>query len=213
MTLFKHALLTVAAAFVLVVPSQAGTVTWNFTGTFASSNLGPSGTSLVGSLTFDTNAPRFIDDPNQIYFDATSLEFTVTGYPGDVTYSMSAPLMIVRNDFQSTDQVLVIAPISSISNPGNVSGLAWESAQFWLHDGSQNMLNSVNPPTTPPSLAGLTVKSVSLLQGKDSFTETYTLTSLTEAAAAVPEPASMGLIALGLAGVAVTAVRKRYTTR
>lgn len=68
-------------------------------------------------------------------------------------------------------------------------------------------------PNSAPNLSGAAIKTVDLIYPNGTLRDTYALTSLTEPAAAAPEPASMGLIALGLAGVAVTAGRRRCTTR
>lgn len=212
MTFFKRAFLTAVAAATFIVPSQAASVTWDFTGAWSTTNFGPHGTTLTGSLTFNSAASVTTFGPTYGFFIPTSISFTVSGYPGSVTYTGSNLFVEQYNNENSSYDMFKVSGNVSVSNPNNISSIIWQSFALTLYDPSQTLLNSVTVPTTVPNLAAAPVKNVSLIYNQGQYYDNYNLTSLTEAPA-VPEPASMGLFALGLAGVAVTAVRKRYTTR
>ena len=203
MTFFKRAFLTAVAAATFIVPSQAASVTWDFTGAWSTTDYGPHGTTLAGSVTFNTTTSV-----------ATSFAFTVSGYPaGSVTYTMTGigALDLRDNRDGNYDMLTFRVPVTMTGAPSLVGSLPWQTASFTLYDLTQGMLSSESVPTSVPNLATTFIKNVTLIYGQGTFNDIYNLTSLTEAPA-VPEPASLGLIALGLVGVAVRAVRKRHTT-
>ena len=114
MTFFRYALLTAIAAAAFVMPSQAATVTWDFTGAFATTDYGPHGTNVAGSVTFNTDN-----------LTATSFAFTVSGYPGGdaVNYSMVGTGFVdVRNDEGGNYDFLSFRVPVTMSGPISLTG-------------------------------------------------------------------------------------------
>lgn len=66
MKFLKTLLLTTAAAMAFATTTQAASVTWNFTGNWLTTDYGPHGTGLAGSVTFDTVAGTATASPSRL---------------------------------------------------------------------------------------------------------------------------------------------------
>ncbi|MBX9625071.1 MAG: PEP-CTERM sorting domain-containing protein [Gemmataceae bacterium] len=202
-------------------PARGAFITFQFTGTVDFVDEALSGTfavgdKLTGSYTFDsTTAARAGSNANFAVFDAlTALNFSVSGYSAA---SAGAPEIQVDNDppAPDVDRYAVVSRASDGLTGPPVNDLELNFFGFRLDDSTNTVFSDARILPTTLDLSDFDNRRFFIFfeDGGDNGTEaTYvvsgTIDSLRQPAA-TPEPASLALVGVGAAGLAVRRLRRR----
>lgn len=186
-------------------------ITFEFRGTvtdvspffdFADTTMFSVGDELRGLYTFDNEAvgtPNRSSTTGTIYPAVQGLLFTVGNYSGDLGAGMNDFVYIVngQTDFYQMNQAFAGPAI------GNPAALLPTNFDILLRDGSGTVFDSENLFSSPPDLTAFTSASWALdfrpAGSGRSAVLSGTLTELTRVT--VPEPTTLALLALVLAGL------------
>jgi hypothetical protein len=156
------------------------------------------GSTMVGSFTFDNSAP------GSPFPGGTSLDLSATiTVDGTYTYTLTTP-----NFFDSID--LLSGPNSGLYKHGNAMtsfGAPVGLLELFNLNSSTNSLSTTQFTLPPPGPAGATA-GISNAAGQPYYFIGGQVVSL-EPAAATPEPASLTMLGIGLAGLAVYRRQRR----
>jgi hypothetical protein len=189
-----------AMALMLPAAAEAATIRWNFTGTVFQVTNRPGisvGDTLTGFVVFEARA------------DSATWSSTLGSYqqgPASELFmqvgSLSSSRDLQRIDVESDrDGFFMIGTAASL-----------EQFDLWFIDPTRAVFSSDALPLAPPNFPLLArweqfnSNRIGIAQG---FGATLTSVTLDGAALAVPEPASLGLFALGGAALALVGRRRR----
>ena len=207
------------------VGANAEPITFNFAGTIGagiplSSAIGaafPAGQSVTGSFTFESTTPDQIVTGGG-HEAIGHFENAVTGgsfTSGGLTFTITSGLIEVQNfgppSFSLLDRYQVVANITGpgIADPEAAAGGVATPSLFLLdlQDPTGAAFSSDLLPLTPPNLADFETAEVrAVFEFGDPVGQfpvfLANLSSLTLTPLQVPEPGTLALLALGLAGLA-----------
>lgn len=187
-----------AMALMLPAAAEAATIRWNFTGTVSQVTNRPGisvGDTLTGFVVFQATA------------DSATFSSTIGSYqqgPASELFmqvgSLSSSRDLQRIDVESDrDGFFMIGTAASL-----------EQFDLWFIDSTRAVFSSDALPLAPPNYPlrarweQFNSNRIGIAQGISA-----TLTSVTLDQVAVPEPASLGLFALGGAALALVGRRRR----
>jgi len=195
-------------------PARASNVTFDFGGTITgytfdpgvitdpfSGAINPGVTPFSGSYTFDSSTPNSGTSTNATYHTTIPPSSAITTVLGHTFNALSS---------------LDIAVVSNAYGVDACSGFCFNdrgSFELFLQSPVPVFASTALPTTSPP-IAAFTSAHSFLLQEYDAAGNFEleidgTITSLTAASSAVPEPAAWLLLVTGSAGVAARARRRR----
>lgn len=214
----KNVLLAALAVAGIAGQARAAQVTWDFAGTSNSFFL-----HVTGSFTFDTNAVDTDSDPQIGNYALSSMSVTFAdqnpAYGTDranawETYTVANPFMQVANNATNANpnfDLFTVYGTTQLVSADETPFYPDTSVQFTLFDQTNNLLTTDALVTTPPALSQVSFqRAVTHYLTLNNFTSSrgqFNLTSLTlradEQAPDVPEPATLGIVGLGIAGIAL----------
>lgn len=199
-------------------PARGAFITFQFTGTVDGVDEALSGTfkvgdKLAGSYTFDsTTAARSGSTSNFAVFDAlTALNFSTKSYSASTT---GAPEIQVDNNppAPDVDRYAVVSRASDGLNGPSVNDLNLEFFGFRLDDSTNTVFSDARVLPTSLTLSDFDNRRFFIFfedNGTEAtFVVTGTIDSLRQPTA-TPEPASLALLGVGAAGLAVRRLRRR----
>jgi hypothetical protein len=198
-----------SAALILLTSSfaQANPITFNFTGTVGGVGSGLGGTFSSGQVlnlvyTFESTTPaRAGSNSSFAVFDAlTSLSFTIGAY--SASHSGAAEIQVDNAPGAPNDRYGVVARASDgLTGPG-VNGFSLDAFGFRLDDSTNSVF--ANALTLPTSLSLQDFDSSGFFLFFRNAAGAIELVdgTVTSAAAPVPEPSSLVLMASGFAALA-----------
>lgn len=208
-------LLALPVAVLLAGTGVAAPVTFDYTGAYASQSglsIDFSGATITGSYTFDSTTPN---NAGTFQDAVTALSGSVSGAPAaSFGFGAAAGDIKVRDDYdtgagyQDRYQVVGGTFTDDLGAYNVIYFLLEESATA---DPAPAFLTSPDLPLAPPGPFGASGIVLRFAPSEDSPLLQFTLTSLTphaaeqesarEGIAAVPEPATLALVGLALAGL------------
>ena len=211
------------AAGLLTGPQQANAlpITFEFSGTVTTVNPALAGVfsvgqSFSGSYTFESTAPDA--DGTAVFGTYENVSAFTFNYGGGAYVGSTAPgvgsqsgRITVGNDepavlFPDTYRVLAFEAIETVNGP-DIGAFSVVAALLFMGDPTGTAFGSDALPLTPPPLSGFTVSEFSLgfNNGQVDVAVLGTITSFNQ----VPEPATLALFGIGLAGLGLAARRRR----
>jgi hypothetical protein len=172
------------------------------------------GQTLSGSFLYESStAPRTGSNSQFGVFDALSLvEFETPAY---LASSTGAPEIQIDNDPGSpfTDRFGLVARASDGLTGSNVNGLALQSFGFRLDDSTNTVFTTALVLPTQLQLSQFTTSAFFIFFGNGTDLAIVSGQFTRFEVAPVPEPTSLTLISLGVAGLGIAFRRRLRTTR
>ncbi len=192
----------VVAACLAGGPVLASPVTFTFTGTLTDDPYGLSsfGAPIAGSFTFDSAAVDAIADPATGSYASGGAGYGFTVDVDGIAYAVAGNATVVTTNDLGVDQYGVIATDGSLT------------LELFLQDFTQAALTSDALLPLPPSLAAFGSRRFELFSDDAEFggdLASLVCTAGCAAPAAIPEPGSLLLVALGAGAFAIR--RRRWS--
>jgi hypothetical protein len=160
------------------------------------------GETLTGSYTFESTTPGVPSGPTADYPALTAFSVSGLNFSG----SWTGGSIFVQD--ASTDEYFVSALTGFIGTNAGLGVLP--TAGISMFDSTGTMLSSMLLPLVPPSLPADPRFVVDYHLGPETREDALaTLTSLTLVPSPAPEPTTLALFGIALAGIALSYLRKR----
>jgi hypothetical protein len=219
-TAIRLFLLSLSIVVGVAAAAQAATLTVFFSGSLDLSGMGgSSNSSYSGSFTWDPAKTPLDTDPNNAFYAVESYQLTLNGV--DETLGPGGAALVVFNDANldgGPGDNDALAFLAGLDTNVTINGVTGDTVFVLAFLGDKSVWNTLSLPSDYSFLSLLPTRfsAVSLEvtgEGEDVGVGEGGSFAATPAATAVPEPATLTLTALGLAGVVQRARRRQRRDR